>query len=237
MVWARGVMTVVAAMVLALSSTHAQEGASETYWPQWRGPLATEVTPDGDPPVRWSEEENIRWKVPIPGKGSASPIVWDDKVFVLTAVATGEEGTQREGLFSRLRRRIVGGIAANEVLRFTVLAFSRHDGRVLWERVAVEELPHEGTHQTGSFASPSAVADDEQVCAFFGSRGLYCYDLDGRLLWEQDFGDITIRLGFGEGAFPGPVKRNDCGELGPSGPVLHHGTRQAHGPRASAGRA
>ena len=96
----------------------------------------------------------------------------------------------------------MGGIAANEVLRFTVLAFSRHDGRVLWKRVAVEELPHEGTHQTGSFASPSAVADDEQVCAFFGSRGLYCYNLDGRLLWERDFGDMTIRLGFGEGASP-----------------------------------
>ena len=202
MVLARRIMTVVAAMVLALSSTHAQEGAPETYWPQWRGPLATGVTPDGNPPVRWSEEENIRWKVSIPGRGSASPIVWDDKVFVLTAVTTGEEGSGREGLFSLLRRRIVRGIAANEVLRFTVLAFSRHDGRVLWERVAVEERPHEGIHQTGSFASPSAVADDEQVCAFFGSRGLYCYDMDGGLLWEQDFGDMTIRLGFGEGASP-----------------------------------
>ena len=202
MVWARGVTTIVVAMMVVVSATHAQEGAPETYWPQWRGPLATGVTPDGHPPVSWSETENIWWKVPIPGKGSASPIVWGDKVFVLTAVATGEEGSTREGLFSRLRRRIVGGIAASEVLRFTVIAYSRHDGRVLWERVAAEELPHEGTHQTGSFAAPSAVADEEQVCAFFGSRGLYCYDLDGRLLWEQDLGDMTIRLGFGEGASP-----------------------------------
>ena len=202
MVWARGVTTIVAAMTVAVSATHAQEGVPETYWPQWRGPLATGVTPDGHPPVSWSETENIRWKVPIPGKGSASPIVWGDKVFVLTAVATGEEGSRREGLFSRLRRRIVGGIAASEVLRFTVIAYSRHAGRVLWERVAAEELPHEGTHQTGSFAAPSAVADEEQVCAFFGSRGLYCYNLDGRLLWEQHLGDMTIRLGFGEGASP-----------------------------------
>ena len=96
MVWSRGVMTVVAAMVLVLASTHAQEGAPETYWPQWRGPLATGVTPDGIPPVHWSKEENIRWKVRIPGRGSASPIVWDDKVFVLTAV-----GHRRTGLRTR----------------------------------------------------------------------------------------------------------------------------------------
>jgi outer membrane protein assembly factor BamB len=73
---------------------------------------------------------------------------------------------------------------------------------VIWERVAQEELPHEGTHRTGSWASPSAVTDGEVICAFFGSRGLYCYDLDGRPLWETDLGDMRIRMGFGEGASP-----------------------------------
>ena len=197
-----GIMTVVSVAVLSMSVAHAQEQGAETYWPQWRGPLATGVTPDGDPPVRWSEEENIRWKVPVPGRGSASPIVWGERVFVLTAVPTGEERAGQEGLLTGLWRRILGRASADEVLRFTVLALSRHDGRVLWERVAVEELPHQGTHQTGSWASPSAVADAEQVCAFFGSRGLYCYDLDGRLMWKKDFGDMEIRLGFGEGASP-----------------------------------
>ena len=196
-----GLLLVIA--VLAGSTvSRGQEAPAEAFWPQWRGPLATGGTPDGDPPVSWSEQENIRWKIPIPGRGSATPIVWGDKVFVLTAEPTGVDAPSQEGLFARLRRRMMGGSSPTKVLRFTVLALARSDGRVLWEQVAVEEVPHEGTHQTGTWASPSAVADAEQVCAFFGSRGLYCYDHAGQPLWQRDLGDLTIRLGFGEGPRP-----------------------------------
>ena len=73
---------------------------------------------------------------------------------------------------------------------------------VLWEQIAVEASPHEDRHATGSWASPSGVADSEQFCAFFGSRGLYCYDHEGQLLWERDLGDMQIRMQFGEGASP-----------------------------------
>ena len=96
----------------------------------------------------------------------------------------------------------MGGSAATHVQQFMILAIDRQDGHVIWERVALEELPHEGKHQTGTFASPSAVTDGEVVCAFFGSRGLYCYNLDGRPLWQTDLGDMRIRMGFGEGASP-----------------------------------
>jgi outer membrane protein assembly factor BamB len=123
-------------------------------------------------------------------------------VFILTAVPIGEEIAARVGFFGRLGRRVLGGVYPNQLLRFTVLALSRYDGRILWKRVAVEALPHEGTHQTGSWASSSAVADEEQVCAFFGSQGLYCYDFDGHLIWQKDFGDMRVSLGFGEGASP-----------------------------------
>ena len=138
----------------------------------------------------------------IPGHGSSTPVIWGDRLFVLTAVPAGDEGPSSGGLFTRLRRRIIGGVASTRTQRFTVLAIDRRDGHVIWERVAKEELPHEGTHQTGTWASPSAVTDGEVVCAFFGSRGLYCYDLDGRPLWETDLGDMRIRLEFGEGASP-----------------------------------
>lgn len=178
------------------------ESSSNVNWPQWRGPLATGVAPGAVPPIDWSETRNIRWKVQIPGHGSASPIVWGDKVFVLTAVETGEAGESDEGFFGGLRRRFTGGVRASEIQRFTILAIDRHDGRVVWERTARAELPHEGRHGTGSWASPSPVTDGEVLCAFFGSPGLYCYDMDGTLLWERDFGDMTIRMGFGEGASP-----------------------------------
>ena len=179
----------------------AQSGDADS-WPQWRGPTATGSATSGEPPLHWNEDTNIRWKIPIPGEGSASPIVWGDRVFVLTAVSTGESGGAGGGFFARLRRRVMGGVSPDEVHRYSVLALARNNGRVLWERVATEEAPHQGRHRTGTWASPSGVVDDEQVCGFFGSRGLYCYDLDGRLLWERDFGDLEIRLGFGEGASP-----------------------------------
>ncbi len=195
----------VMACLVTMSGTSglAQEATdSDRFWPQWRGPLGTGVAPHGEPPVEWSESTNVRWKVEIPGRGSSTPVIWGDRLFVLAAVPTGEEVRSRGGLLTRVRRRFMGGSPATHVQQFRILALDRRDGHVIWERVALEELPHEGTHQTGTFASPSAVTDGEVVCAFFGSRGLYCYDLDGRPLWETDLGDMQIRMGFGEGASP-----------------------------------
>ena len=196
------VLMLVAVGAVALPDVVLAQPGGEGYWPQWRGPDGTGSASSGTPPLSWGEETNIRWKVAIPGAGSASPIVWGDRVFVLTASPTGESGGSGGGLFTRLRRRVTGGIGADEVQRYSIMALARVDGRVLWEQVATEELPHEGRHRTGTWASSSGVVDDEQVCAFFGSRGLFCYDLDGRLLWQRDFGDMEVRFGFGEGASP-----------------------------------
>lgn len=188
-----------AAPAAAQSGSDAAAGGD---WPQWRGPLATGVAPAGDPPSRWSETENVRWKVGIPGHGQASPIVHGDRVFVLTAVPDGPGDGAGGGFFSRLRRRFMGTVGSGDLLRFAVLALDRRDGSLVWERTAVTAQPHEGRHNTGSWASGSAVTDGEVVCAFFGSRGLHCYDVDGEPLWDRDFGDMRIRMGFGEGASP-----------------------------------
>jgi len=195
-------------LVLCLSACAALPVAAQTppdterFWPQWRGPHGTGAAPHADPPTSWSETSNVRWKAEIPGLGSASPVIWGDRVFVLTAVPVGDEVSSSDGVFSRLRRRFMGGTGASRGQQFVVMALDRRDGHVVWKRVTHEELPHEGRHQTGTWASPSAVTDGEVLCAFFGSRGLYCYDLDGIPLWETDLGDMRIRMGFGEGASP-----------------------------------
>ena len=62
--------------------------AKADNWHQWRGPDATGSSTTAQPPVNWSEEKNIQWKIPIEGYGSASPIIWGDKVFILTAINT-----------------------------------------------------------------------------------------------------------------------------------------------------
>ena len=167
------------------------------FWPQWRGPQATGVAPQGNPPVEWSETKNVRWKVEIPGSGSATPILWEDKVFVVTAVPTGDAAKPDPGQERRSEPE-----PATQAHKFSVLALSRDSGKILWDRVVREEFPHEGKHTTGTWASGSPATDGEHVFAFFGSRGLYAIDMEGNVSWEKDLGDMEIRRGFGEGASP-----------------------------------
>ena len=171
-------------------------------WPQWRGPQATGVAPFADPPVEWSETRNVRWKIEVPGKGHATPIVWGDRIFILTAVETGDRVDIPEEAEPVRRRRGPPKVKPTSVIRFSILAVDRRNGHILWQRTAREEFPHEGTHPAGSWASNSPVTDGEHVFAYFGSRGLYCYDLEGNLRWEKDFGKMKTRMGFGEGSSP-----------------------------------
>lgn len=171
---------------------------AQKYWPQWRGPAATGVAAHSNPPLQWSEEKNIKWKIEVPGKGLSSPIVWEDKVFITTAISTGKKPADLEASSGGRGR----GIAPSDELDFVLLAISRSDGRIMWQRKAVSAKPHEGTHPDGSWASHSPITDGQFVFAYFGSRGLYCYDMLGKLLWQKDFGDMSTRNGFGEGSSP-----------------------------------
>ena len=192
-----GLLTV---LTLTAGSVRAQgEGG---HWAQWRGPQGTGSAMAGQPPLTWSETEHVRWKVPIPGSGSSSPVVWGDLVFVTTATESGQGGGSTGNIFTRAKRWIMGGTATSDALEFRLLALARADGRVVWDEVAVVSHPHEGRHKSGSWASASAVADADLVCAFFGSPGLFCYDHGGERLWERDLGDMEIRMQFGEGASP-----------------------------------
>lgn len=147
------------------------------FWPQWRGPLSTGEAPQATPPVEWGPGRNIAWKIPVPGAGKSTPIVWNDLVVLTTAVP-----------------------AAGEMLDFTVLAYGRQTGALAWKRVVRSAVPHEGTHKDGTFASGSALTDGTRVFAFFGSRGLYALDMKGNVLWQKDLGTMRTRMGFGEGS-------------------------------------
>jgi outer membrane protein assembly factor BamB len=148
-------------------------------WPSWRGPEGTGAAPAGNPPTTWSENENVKWKVPIPGTGQSTPIIWEDRIFLLTATDMGD-----------------GAWA------FDVVCMSRADGKILWKQTAAKEVPQEGHHPTGSFAPYSAVTDGKFVWASFGSRGLHCYDVDGKHQWSKPLDKMTIKRGFGEGSSP-----------------------------------
>ncbi len=168
------------------------------HWPQWRGPVGTGVAPDADPPVEWSEGKNIRWKLALPGLGHSTPIIWGNRVFITTAVPYG---ARVEPKWDR-SPGAHDGLPVTYRQKFVVLAASRSDGKIIWQRTVGQTLPHEGGHYTGSLASNSPVTDGEHLFAFFGSRGLYCFDLDGELQWKKDLGDMQTLHGHGEGSSP-----------------------------------
>jgi outer membrane protein assembly factor BamB len=191
---------------LSLGAALAANDVAERHWPQWRGPRGDGVAPQGDPPATWSETANVRYKVEIPGRGHASPVVWGDRIYLLTAIdaeppaaaAPSPAKPPSEGQSFRDR-----GVAPDRDLRFVVLALDRATGKTVWERTVVKARPHEGTHTDGSWAAASAITDGERVWAFFGSRGIYCLrGSDGEPLWHRDLGDMQTKLGFGEGASP-----------------------------------
>lgn len=166
-------------------------------WPRWRGPFDNGVA-RGDAPLEWSDTKNVAWKVAIPGLGNSSPVIWEDRIFLTTAVPTSPGPAQTgsgAGGFGQ------GARGEQPEHRLVVMALNRHTGKVVWERTAAVVKPHEGFHRRyGSFASNSPVTDGRRLYAFFGSNGIYCYDLDGKLLWSRDPGvKMQMRNAFGEG--------------------------------------
>lgn len=190
-------------LTLLAARTSAGPPAADTVrraeqWPQWRGPLATGEAPHADPPVRWSEGENVCWKVELPGLGHATPVLWNNKLFLTAAVAVGDG-------FEAVHAKAPGAHDNAPVSHrhdFVVLAVDRADGGVVWRRTVRSEVPWGGMHRSGSYASASPVTDGEVLIASFGSQGLYALNLDGRLLWQRDFGDMTVKHAHGEGASP-----------------------------------
>jgi len=169
----------------------------ERNWPQWRGPRATGEAPLADPPLHWDAQSNIRWKIKVPGEGSATPIVWDDRIFVLSALPTDRLADQAPEPHPDAKTS-----PPKNIYQFVVLCFDRQSGRELWRQVACEAVPHEGRHSTNSYASGSPVTDGERLYVSFGSRGLFCYDLSGQLLWKRELGKLRTRFGWGEGTSP-----------------------------------
>lgn len=173
---------------------------AQNNWHQWRGPEANGIAPHGNPPVRWDENTNLQWKIEIPGRGGSTPIVWNDRVFIVTAVKTDrvvDVAPQPEE-----KPNPFGIKNPNTIYRFVVLCVDRATGRRLWEHTATEALPHEGHHNDNSYASASPTTDGQYVYVSFGSRGMYCYDIEGHLKWTRPLETVQTRLSFGEASSP-----------------------------------
>ena len=263
-------------------------------WPNWRGPMANGVAPNGNPPTEFSENKNVLWKIKLPGSGSSTPVIWKDEVFILAAEKTGkkvakaEEGTssergrnssqrgqrsegrgrgsdrgssenrggfggnsfnrdeimkrfdkdgdgelndaERQAMRDEFRQQFSrnrggerssersrrgrrsgssssrggfgGGRKPTEEYSFALISYDRKTGKENWRSIAATAVPHEGHHRDHGYASASPVTDGKNIIVSFGSRGLYCFDMTGKLKWKKNFGNMRTRNSFGEGSSP-----------------------------------
>jgi outer membrane protein assembly factor BamB len=177
---------VLAGLLPALAA--AESARPGVDWPSFRGPTASGVADGFAAPEKWdaTKGEGVLWKTPIPGLSVSSPIVWGDRLFVVTAVSSDPNAVFRHGLF--------GDVEPSKDVTphsWRVLCLDKRTGRVLWERVAHEGVPKTKRHPKSSQASPTPVTDGKIVVAHFGSEGLYAFDMDGKPLWKRDLGVLN----------------------------------------------
>jgi len=184
----RGAATLALLAVSAVAQT-ANTPRPGVDWPQFRGIGASGVADTHPLPTSWDLDEgtNIRWRTAVPGLAHASPVVWGDRVFVVTAVPEGVEPELKVGLYG-------AGDSADDMVEhdFAILCLHRDKGDVLWRRTAVKAVPKFKRHTKATHLNSTPVTDGEHVVALFGSQGLYCWDFDGELLWNVELGDLDV---------------------------------------------
>lgn len=161
-------------------------GDRETgHWPQFRGTAASGVA-DGFPtPAAWDVPagKGVRWKTPIPGLAHSSPIIWGDKLFVTTSVSADPNPYLKVGLYGESPKH-----EEKVDHDFRVYCLDKKSGKILWEQSAYKGVPKVLRHIKATHANCTPATDGKHLVAYFGSEGLYCYDLDGKLLWKKDLG-------------------------------------------------
>ena len=177
--------------------------AAESNWPGWRGPSSNGVSAEKNVPLEWSPENNIAWKVELPGRGNSSPIVWGGKIF-LTAEIEGDTVAGVKPPSHILRGqpfRHPDSTAADRTHQLIVMALDFKTGKLLWRDVAYEGLVYDEHHKKGNHASPTPVTDGKLIYFYFGTGGLYAYNFEGKKQWEMMPGNIATE-GMGPGTSP-----------------------------------
>jgi outer membrane protein assembly factor BamB len=174
--------------LLAAAAILLAPGSAEEHggnWPGFRGAQASGVAEGHPTAVSWSVEtgQNIRWKTPIPGLAHSSPIVWGDSVYLSTAVGAEAGALLKVGLYGD-----IASVPTEPVHRWVLYRIDKKTGKVLWERTAHEGVPRQERHPKATHANTTPATDGEKIVVFFGSEGLYCYDLEGNLVWKKDLG-------------------------------------------------
>jgi outer membrane protein assembly factor BamB len=165
-------------------------------WPQFRGPESNQLTTEKTLPLEWNDEKNLLWKIELPGRGWSCPIVWGNKVFVTNAVLDYPSILPP----TEAGRRFENPDSA--VYYFEVICLDIDSGKEIWKKTAYKGLPRYKTHRDNNYAPETMVTDGQHVYAYFGMTGVYCFDMDGKLIWEKDLGNYPMQSNWGTSTSP-----------------------------------
>jgi len=184
------------ALVLT-SCSHGQNVSKERQWSSFRGYYANGVLDNANLPDTWNGEDmvNIKWKIDVPGLALSSPVIWGDKLFITSAISEQDTSGLRT-LFSG----DVTPVGDDSEHKWKVYCINKHTGETIWERTSFTGIPEMKRHPMSTHANTTVATDGSFVVAFFGSEGLYCYDMDGNLQWDKDFGTLKSVFFISEGA-------------------------------------
>ena len=171
-------------IISSLNKTYSQLNP-DRQWTAYRGKLSSGVLDNANLPESFDiiKMINVRWKIEIPGLGLSSPVIWDNKIFITSAISQ----TDREGF----KPGIYGDITPvrdSSIHEWEVFCFDKNSGKLIWEKTAYKGIPKIKRHPKSTHANTSVATDGKYVVAFFGSEGLFCYDMKGKLLWQKNFG-------------------------------------------------
>lgn len=161
--------------------------AQNNQWSQFRGHLANGISENADLPENWDikTNKNIKWKMDVPGLGLSCPIIWDDNLFITTAISKEDKSGFKTGYFGSVES--VSDTSAHE---WTVYCLNKNTGAIKWEHSPHQGIPMVKRHSKSSHANCTPATDGKYIVVFFGSEGLYCYDFDGNVVWEKSFGKL-----------------------------------------------
>lgn len=205
--FATATLVTIAASVLFSAANVPKPGVD---WPQFRGISAQGIAEGFPTPTEWNlaENKNVRWKVPLPGLGLSSPVIWGNLLCVTTAIGGQKDAGIKAGLYGN-----IDSVTDETSHEWRVECFDKRAGSIIWERTAYSGVPKIKRHTKSTHANSTLATDGEHLVAFFGSEGLYAYDVKGKLLWKKDLGVLDA------GFFMVPGAQWETG----SSPIIHNG--------------
>ena len=193
---------IIAGIVLTVSGSSIARG----NWNQFRGPNSDNLPSAGKLPVTWNTSKNLLWNYEVPGSGWSSPVIWGDKVFVSTAVSDDPSQEQRAFLKDSSNSGSRNSDSKDSKpaieISYELYCLNLDTGRLLWKRVAHKGAPFLPSRRENTHANETPVTDGKRVYVYFGMIGLYCYDFDGKLVWQKDMGAYPTASTWGASTSP-----------------------------------